>query len=145
VAIDGAATAEPKPGAAIDTESNRATNRSLMSVVEFVEHPDGAWMKRLQMCPKLSASRSGSPDLCAPESRPAAPHSRRCSRGQRTQPGGVGAQCVGQHERIESIVLTARRAGSAASGTNISRSHNLSRVSGPQQGWDRHLLEDDPA
>jgi hypothetical protein len=41
-----------------------------MSVVEFVEQPDGACIERLQMCPKLSASRVDHQIFARPNRRP---------------------------------------------------------------------------
>ena len=71
------------------------------------------------------------------------------SRGQRSQPGAVGAQGVGQHERVESVVLVAGRAVAAAQVFQLVRADDHHGDPGVEQGvnhrpigaFDGHFLD----
>ena len=57
-------------------------------------------------------------------------------RDQRPQPGPVGAQRVGQHERVEPVVLVAGRAVAAAQVLDLVRADHHHGEAGAEQGLD---------
>jgi len=117
-----------------------------------VEQPDRGREEHLQMRAKLVAQ--GYPmdhQVLAGPHRRAQRHRRRRVRNQRPEPGPVGAQGVGQDERVEPVVLVARRAVAATQMLDLLRADHHHREPGLEQpiddlavrALDRHLRHPD--
>jgi hypothetical protein len=96
-------------------QSKRARKRRLIRTVQVGEQPDRAGEGGLQVGAQLVGQRDPVADevLAGPAGRPQH-HRRGRVRGQRAQPGPIGAQRVGEHVGVEAVVLVAGRAVAAA-------------------------------
>ena len=138
------------PVLAVEAGQERQADRG----IEVAEQPDRAGEGELEVGAQLVAHRDAVTDqvLAGPAGLPQGDGGR-AVRQQRPQPGPVGAQRVGQHERVEPIVLVARRPVAAPQVLQLVRADDHHGQPGLQQRvdhravrpLDRHLADACPA
>ncbi|CCC45954.1 putative uncharacterized protein mb3249c [Mycobacterium canettii CIPT 140010059] len=116
---------------AVESGQERQADRR----VDVGEQPDHARKDDAQVRAQLVGQRHPVPDQVFASATGPAQGGRGRGVGQQwTQPGPVGAQRVGEHERVEAVVLVAGRAVTAAQILQLVRADHHHREPGLEQG-----------